>query len=148
MRKNKVDYYIGIAKAVAQRSTCIRRKYGTVIVKDDKIVGTGYNGSPRGGVNCCDIGCCKRESLQIPHGERYEECVATHSEQNAMFRSNWNDLQGSIMYLYGEENGNQITAIPCKICAGHIKNNGISVVFGSRVDGTTQRYNINLEEEK
>ncbi len=71
-RKNKDDYYLSIAEAVLARSTCLRRKYGAVIVKDDEIISTGYNGSPRGMENCCDTGYCYREHEHIPHGERTE----------------------------------------------------------------------------
>ena len=78
-RISKPEYYLNIAKAVALRSTCIRRKYGAVIVKDDRIIATGYNGSARGERNCCDTGECWREMNNIPHGERYEECVAGHA---------------------------------------------------------------------
>ena len=83
-RLNKNQYYIDIARSVAMRSTCLRRKYGSIIVKDDAIVSTGYNGAPRGAENCCDRGTCKREDLKVPHGERYELCEAVHSEANAV----------------------------------------------------------------
>ena len=75
MRITKDEYYLGIAKAVAQRSTCLRRQYGAVIVKNDRIISTGYNGSARGEPNCCDVGECWREAHNIPHGEQYEKCV-------------------------------------------------------------------------
>ena len=78
-RISKRDYYLEIAKTVALRSTCLRRQYGAVIVKDDIIIATGYNGAARGETNCCDIGQCWREANGIPHGERYEECVASGS---------------------------------------------------------------------
>ena len=79
-RISKRDYYLEIAKTVALRSTCLRRQYGAVIVKDDIIIATGYNGAARGETNCCDVGQCWREANGIPHGERYEECVAVHAE--------------------------------------------------------------------
>ena len=135
-RISKDQYYIGIALSVSKRSTCIRRQYGSVVVKDDKIIGTGYNGSPRGCENCCDVGVCTREVNKIPHGERYEECSAVHSEQNALFRCDWNDLQGAVLYLYGEENGCPIYSKPCKICSLHIINSGITRVVCSNADGT------------
>ena len=83
-RPSKDEYYIGIAKAVLERSTCLRRKYGAVLVKDDEIISTGYNGSPRGEKNCCDVGYCERERQNIPKGERYELCVSVHAEDNAI----------------------------------------------------------------
>lgn len=84
MRPNKIEYYLGIASAVLKRATCIRRKYGAVIVKNDNIVGTGYCGSERGGINCCDHGKCKREEVGAKPGERYELCNSVHAEQNAI----------------------------------------------------------------
>ena len=75
-RTDKINYYLDIAQTVAMRSTCLRRKYGAVIVKNDEIISTGYNGAPRGCTNCNDIGKCKREELNIPSGERYELCLA------------------------------------------------------------------------
>lgn len=67
-RKSKIDYYLDIAKSVSERSTCLKRHYGAVIVKDDEIIATGYNGAPRGRENCCDIGQCLRIKLGIPSG--------------------------------------------------------------------------------
>ena len=87
-RPNKDDYFLGIAEAVAKRSTCIRRQYGAVIAKNDVIVSTGYNGSPRNATNCCDTGECWREANGIPHGERYEMCQAVHAEANAIINAN------------------------------------------------------------
>lgn len=75
-RKEKIEYYLDIAQTVAQRSTCLRRKYGAIIVKNDEVISTGYNGAPRGCTNCTDLGTCKREEMKIPAGERYELCLA------------------------------------------------------------------------
>lgn len=86
-RISKDDYYLGIARAVSMRSTCLRRQYGAVIVKNDRIVSTGYNGAAIGEPNCCDVGRCWREMNNIPHGERYEECVAVHAEANAIIQA-------------------------------------------------------------
>lgn len=130
-RISKQEYYLAIAKAVSKRSTCIRRQYGAVIVKNDRIVSTGYNGSPRGEPNCCDIGECWRTSNNIPHGERYETCVSVHAEQNAIIQANANDLSGAILYLYGEENGIEIEAKPCDICRRMIVNSGIREVINN-----------------
>lgn len=83
-RISKDEYYLSIAAAVARRSTCLRRQYGAVIIKNDEIISTGYNGAARGEPNCCDTGECWREANNIPHGEQYEKCVAVHAEQNAI----------------------------------------------------------------
>lgn len=130
-RPDKVYYYLGIAKAVSRRSTCIRRQYGAIIVKNDEIIATGYNGSARGEPNCCDEGVCWREKNFIPHGEQYEKCVAVHAEQNAIISAARKDTIGSTMYLYGEENGKIISAQPCKICSRMIKNSGIEMIVNA-----------------
>ena len=124
-RVDKKDYYLGIASQVAARSTCLRRQYGAVIVKDDEVISTGYNGSPRGENNCCDVGSCWRQQNNVPHGERYEMCVAVHAEMNAIISASRRDMIGSTMYLVGMEDGKPIPAEPCLICARLIKNAGI-----------------------
>lgn len=124
MRISKEKYYHDIAKAVSRRSTCLRRQYGAVIVKNDEIIATGYNGSARGQVNCCDIGYCYREKNNVPHGEQYEKCVAVHAEQNAIISAPREKLLGAKLYLYGEENGKEIKAKPCSICERMILNSG------------------------
>lgn len=142
-RPNKEEYYLKIAEAVAQRSTCLRRKYGAVIVKDDKIVGTGYNGSPRGEKNCCDEGKCLREELHVPKGERYELCRSVHAEQNAMIQSNRLDMQDATLYITGIEiDNNYADPTPCKLCSKMIKNSGIGAVVGRDKDGNILTINI------
>lgn len=130
-RPNKNQYYLNIAKAVAKRSTCLRRQYGAIIVKNDEIIATGYNGAARGEPNCCDQGICWREANGIPHGQQYEKCVAVHAEQNAIISAARRDMMGSTMYLYGEENGIAIKAQPCEICSRMIKNSGIEMIINS-----------------
>ena len=127
-RIDKQQYYLNIAKAVAQRSTCLRRQYGAVIVKNDCIIATGYNGSARGESNCCDIGECWREAHNIPHGEQYEKCVAVHAEDNAISQAGRETI-GAILYLAGFENGKPIKAVPCMMCARKIKNAQITEVI-------------------
>lgn len=124
MRISKQDYYLEIAATVAKRSTCLRRQYGAVIVKDDMIIATGYNGSARGEPNCCDIGTCWREEHNIPHGEQYEKCVAVHAEDNAISQAGRQAI-GATLYLAGWENGQPVKAAPCMMCARKIKNAGI-----------------------
>lgn len=130
MRISKTEYYLGIAKAVSMRSTCLRRRYGAVIVKDDVVISTGYNGSPRGSQNCCDTGECYREANNIPHGEQYEKCVAVHAEANAIISAARKDMIGATLYLYGYDivNDREIAAEPCVICRRMIKNAGIDCV--------------------
>ena len=128
-RADKTTYYLGIASAIATRSTCLRRQYGAVIVKDDEIISTGYNGAPPGDANCCDVGTCWRIQNNIPHGEQYEKCVAVHAEQNAIISASRRDMLGSTMYLAGMENGKSIQAEPCLICSRLIQNAGIAEVI-------------------
>ena len=129
-RPTKDEYYLNIAEVVAQRATCLRRQYGAVIVKDDEIISTGYNGAPRGEPNCCDVGFCWREANHIPHGEQYEKCVSVHAEQNAIISASRKDLLGSTLYLVGLENGVRIESPkPCDICRRLIKNSGIHTVI-------------------
>lgn len=130
-RPTKDEYYLGIAAAVAKRSTCIRRQYGAVIVKDDQIISTGYNGACRGEQNCIDFGECYRDAHNIPHGERYELCKAVHAEQNAILSANRADMIGATLYLAGFENGQQIKAEPCLMCSRMIKNAHIEKVVGT-----------------
>ena len=132
LRPNKIDYYLGIAREVARRSTCLRRQYGAVIVKNDEIIATGYNGAARGEKNCCDTGVCWREANGIPHGEQYEKCVAVHAEQNAIISASRSEMIGAMMYIYGMEDGKEIDASPCLICERMIQNAGIVGWIGSK----------------
>ena len=79
-RVSKRNYYLDIAQTVLERATCLRRVYGAIIVKNDEIISTGYNGAPRGRKNCVDLGYCTREQLKVPRGERYELCRSVHAE--------------------------------------------------------------------
>ncbi len=128
MRISKVEYYLNIARAVARRSTCLRRQYGAVIVNNDEIISTGYNGSHRGADNCCDVGVCWREAHGIPHGQQYEKCVAVHAEQNAIISAARSDMIGSTLYLAGFEGEREIVGEPCLICHKMIMNAGIARV--------------------
>lgn len=131
-RISKKDYYLSIAEAVAKRSTCLRRQYGAVIVNNDEIVSTGYNGSPRGTNNCCDFGYCWREANGIAHGKEYESCLAVHAEQNAIISADRKAMMGSTLYLVGFENGQRISSdgvAACKICSRMIINSGVIEVI-------------------
>lgn len=130
-RKSKIDYYLDIAKSVSERSTCLKRHYGAVIVKDDEIIATGYNGAPRGRENCCDIGSCLRIKLGIPSGQRYEICRSVHAEMNAIISASRKDMKGSTLYLVGVEPDGSYTknAEPCSMCKRNIINAGIKNVI-------------------
>lgn len=134
---NRIDkdaYYLLIALAVSKRSTCLRRQYGAVIVKNDEIVSTGYNGAPRGKDNCCDVNYCWREANDIPHGERYEACKSVHAEQNAIISASRKDMIGATLYLVGTENDKTIKAEPCDICMRMITNAGITRIVSYEGD--------------
>lgn len=126
------EYYLNVAKAISQRSTCLVRQYGVVIVNRGEIISTGYNGSPRGEVNCCDIGYCKRYNSG-PHDHNdgdYDQCESVHAEMNAIISAARKDMIGSTLYLFGTENGNVIDhPIPCPICSRLIKNAGIAQII-------------------
>ena len=98
-RRDKINYYLDIAQTVSTRSTCMRRNYGAIIVKNDQIISTGYVGAPRGRKNCTDLQYCTRESLHIPNGERYELCRSVHAEQNAIIAAARTDMLGASLYL-------------------------------------------------
>lgn len=131
MKRLSVDkYYLNIAKAVAARSTCLIRQYGAVIVNNDEIISTGYNGSPRGTPNCCDEGFCKRHSSNHSHNDGdYDSCESVHAEMNAMLSAARSEMIGATLYLYGEENGKPIDSTPCPVCSRLIKNAGIIKVI-------------------
>lgn len=145
-RISKDDYYINIAKAVSKRSTCLKRHYGCVIVKNDEIIATGYNGSARGETNCCDVynDICPRANKPSNSGD-YSDCPAVHAEQNAMLSASRKDMIGANMYLFGEEKiirndfiygditeWEKIEKIePCPICKRMIKNAGIKQIISA-----------------
>ena len=123
MERNSFDeYYLYIAKSVAKRSSCLRRQYGAVIVKNNRVVSTGYNGAAKGVVECCSNGRCLRNELDIKHGEWYELCQAVHSEANAIIQGTASEMEGATLYLAGFDNGKVIKAIPCMMCRRMILN--------------------------
>lgn len=129
-RMSKQDYYLAIAAIVLERGTCLRRNYGAVIVADDQIVGTGYTGAPRGSVNCCEVGECKRETLNIPSGERYELCESVHAELNAIIHAGRERCKDATIYVVGKDmkTGELIATPPCLMCQRAIINAGIKAV--------------------
>ena len=123
VRIPKKQYYLQIAQEVATRATCMSAHFGSLIVKDDQIISTGYNGAPRMTKDCYEIGFCLRRKLQIPSGTQYEMCRSVHAEQNAIIQASLHGIpiQGSTIY---------ITNQPCIICAKMLINAGIvSVVI-------------------
>lgn len=127
-RPDKDTYYLGIAAAVSKRSTCLRRQYGAVIVNNDEIISTGYNGSPRDEENCCDTGICNRIGHAHNDGD-YGSCCSIHAEMNAMLSASRAEMLGATLYLVGFENSKAINSEPCPICNRLIKNAGISEVI-------------------
>ena len=143
-RIDKENYYLDIAETVLERSTCLRRCYGAIIVKNDEIVATGYNGAPRGRRNCMDLGYCTREAMQVPSGERYELCRSVHAEMNAIISAARRDTLGATLYLAGREakSGELLhDATSCSMCRRVIINAGIDRVVirsGERDSGVGQ----------
>lgn len=133
-RPTKHNYYLNIAKEVSSRSTCLRKKYGSVIVKNDIIISTGYNGAPRQTANCIDLNYCRREQMNIPRGQCYELCRSVHSEMNAIINADRESMIDSTLYLYGTDfNGNIVENLDsCQMCKKIIINSGISKVVFAR----------------
>lgn len=131
-RTSKELYYLGIADSVLTRSTCLRRKYGAIIVRNDEIISTGYNGAPRGRANCTMLGRCTREEMKVPSGQRYELCRSVHAEMNAIISAARRDMIGASLYLVGHDAKTEAVlsdAIPCSMCKRLIINAGISEVI-------------------
>ena len=131
-RTSKQNYYLDIADSVLERSTCLRRKYGAIIVRNDEIISTGYNGAPRGRRNCSDLGRCTRETLRIPSGERYELCRSVHAEANAIISAARRDMVGGTLYLVGRnaQTGELLhDATSCAMCRRMVINAGLSKVI-------------------
>lgn len=130
-RISKENYYLDIAQTVAERSTCMRKKYGAIIVKNDVIISTGYNGSPRGRKNCNELQFCMREKLKIPRGERYELCRSVHAEANAIIAAPRDQMLGATLYMACVDPENDII-IPytssCMMCKKQVINAGIAYV--------------------
>ncbi len=132
MRRDKINYYLDIAEAVLERGTCLRRKFGAIIVKSDEIISTGYAGAPRGRKNCCDIGTCRRKELNVAPGERYELCRSVHAEANAIISASRNSMIGSALFLAcrDSESGELVSGtVPCSMCKRLILNAGIERVY-------------------
>jgi dCMP deaminase len=140
-RRDKENYYLDIADSVLTRGTCMRRNFGAIIVKNDRIISTGYTGAPRGRKNCIDLGYCKRESLNIPRGERYELCRSVHAECNCIISAARGDMLGAALFLVGRDarTGELVSdAMSCDMCKRMIINAGIvRVVIRNTMDTYT-----------
>ena len=131
-RRDKVNYYLDLAEMVSQRSTCLRKHYGAVIVNNDEVISTGYVGAPRGRKNCSDIGRCIREELHVPRGERYELCRSVHAEANALISASRERMIGASLYLTGVDartGGDGKKTSCCSMCKRMVINAGIEHVY-------------------
>ncbi len=141
-RISKHNYYLDIAQTVAERGTCIRRLFGAIIVKDDVIVSTGYNGAPRGRKNCNELNMCIRDKLGIPRGERYEMCRSVHAEANAIIAAPRDRMLGATLYMacVNPKDGELYAGTSsCMMCKRQIINAGITTVI---VRDTKEDYRI------
>jgi len=137
-RRDKINYYLDIAEMVSERATCLRRRYGAIIVSNDEIISTGYNGAPRGRKNCTDMGVCLRDKLNIPSGERYELCRSVHAEANCIISAARRDMVDAVLYLAGRnaKTGELLTdTTPCSMCRRLIINAGIREIISRTGDG-------------
>ena len=136
-RISKENYYLNIAETVLERATCLRRVFGAIIVKNDEIISTGYNGAPRGRCNCVDMGFCTREAMKVPRGERYELCRSVHAEANAIISASRRDMVGGTIYLVGRDarTGELLSdATSCPMCRRMVINAGLSRVVIRRTE--------------
>lgn len=144
-RVSKHNYYLDIAQTVSERATCLRRRFGAIIVKNDTIISTGYNGAPRGRKNCTDLGFCMRENMGIPRGERYELCRSVHAEANAIIAASRENMLGSTLYICctdptsGEIIGNVCS---CMMCKRQVINAGIERVIIREDRENYTEYNV------
>lgn len=147
VRRDKQNYYLDIAETVLERGTCLRRNYGSIIVKNDEIISTGYTGSPRGRENCTNLGYCRREKLNVPRGQKYELCRSVHSEANAIISASRRDMIGATLYLVGRDarTGNLVeNASSCAMCRRFIINAGIEKVV---IRITEDEYKVVMVQE-
>ena len=145
-RPDKNRYYCNIAQMVGTRSTCLRRRYGAVIVKNDSIISTGYNGAPRGMPNCVDLGVCLRNQLASEKGTDYSLCCSVHAEQNAITCAARENMIGATIYIVGinVEDGTYADPSPCIMCSRMILNAGVSKAYGINQDGKIVPIDISL----
>lgn len=148
LRPNWDDYFMNITKQIAGRSTCMSFKAGAIVVKNKRIISTGYNGAPRKTLDCYDRKTCLRRELKIPSGHRYELCRSVHAEMNALINAARDgvSIMGGDMYLYGERMYNAerklVTIIPCFICKKIIINAGIKNVISMTENGSIKKFSV------
>lgn len=144
-RPKKDRYYLNIAQEVSARSTCYRTKAGALIVRDDQIVATGYNGAPRKTKDCLERNNCFRDQHDIPHGKQYEACRSVHAEQNCIInaaRAGVSLLKGD-MFLYLEDReGEPMEGTPCFVCKKMIINAGLKHLIASAENGGIKKIKI------
>jgi dCMP deaminase len=144
-RRDKHNYYLDIAETVLKRSTCLRRVFGSIIVKNDEIISTGYNGAPRKRKNCTEYGLCLREKMEAPRGHMYELCRAVHSEVNAIISAPRRDMIGASLYLVGRDAATGAIiekANSCSMCKRVIINAGIEKVIIRDADDKFRIINV------
>jgi len=144
-RRDKDNYYLDIAQTVLERDTCLRRRHGAIIVKNDVIIATGYAGAPRGRQNCSDRGTCHREDMNVPRGHRYELCRSVHAEANAIIAASRAEMLGATMYLCCTDvKTGELVAdeTPCMMCRRMIINSGIDRVVCRNTDDKYTTYKV------
>ena len=144
-RIDKINYYLDIAQTVLERSTCLRRHYGAIIVRNDEIVSTGYNGAPRGRINCTELGYCVRQQLEIPSGQRYELCRSVHAEANCIISASRREMLGGTLYLVGVDVQTKelvAEANSCSMCKRMIINAGVEKVVIRRTPTEYEIINV------
>ena len=144
-RRDKINYYLDIAETVCERGTCLRRNFGAIIVHNDEIIATGYNGAPRGLENCCDMGVCTREKLNVPKGQRYELCRSVHAEANCIISAPRTDMLGATLYLacLDAQTGELFGDVePCSMCKRLIINAGIEKVIVRTSPNTHKEFSV------
>lgn len=148
-RISKEQHYMNIAREVSLRCSCYRAQHGTLIVKDDQIISTGYVGAPRKTKDCFERKSCLRRDLGIPSGQRYELCRSVHAEQNALINAARSGVStiGAKMYSYSvkmddEGKATVVNAYPCFICKKEIINAGIEEVLCHQADGSIKKYSV------
>ena len=146
-RRDKINYYLDLAEVVSNRGTCLRRRYGAVIVKNDEVISTGYVGAPRGRKNCTDVGTCVRVQMKIPRGERYELCRSVHAEANAIISAPRDKMIGSSLFLCGLEMDSDEyirNSSCCSMCKRMVINAGIEKVY---IRDTKDEYRVVMVQD-
>jgi dCMP deaminase len=143
MRPSWDDYFLKMAETASLRSTCLRARFGAVLVKNNAIISTGYNGAAAGVRSCLERGECVRERLQIPSGENYEICHSVHAEANAIIRASFALMDDATLYIFGTQQDKPRSGMPCFMCWRMIFNAGIGrVVF---LDEGGQKKSVNVK---